>query len=199
VRAGVILAGGRSTRFGERDKALAELDGTPMIRRVATRVDSVVDDLVVNCRDAQVAPLAAALDGMEPTFARDDRPDEGPLAGIATGLRTTRARYAAVVACDMPFVDPDFVDFLFSRASGRDAAIPRPDEWLQPIQAVYRTDAMAGACERALARGDRRPVDPLSDLDAVVVGRAEIERHTTARTFENLNTPAEFDAAAQRL
>lgn len=200
VRAGVLIAGGRSTRFGDEDKAVADLAGTPMIRRVADRITDCVDELVVNCRADQVDPIGAALSGaaLSPSFAPDEEPDQGPMAGIRTGLRTATAEYAVVVACDMPFVKPDFVEYLFKQAGGHDAAVPRPDEWFQTTQAVYRADAMAEACERALVRGDRKVVKPVFDLDYVVVDREDIEQHASLRTFENLNTNEEFEAAADQ-
>jgi molybdopterin-guanine dinucleotide biosynthesis protein A len=197
MRGGLIVAGGRSTRFGDRDKAVADLAGTPMIRRVADRITPVVDELVVNCRDDQVEPIDRALTGLdlEPTFAADLEPDQGPMAGLMTGLRSVEAKYAVVVACDMPFVDPKLVEFLFERADGHDAAVPKPDEWFQTTQAVYRANAMADACEAALDRGERKIVEPLFDIDYVVVERAEIEKYASLQTFENLNTREEFDAA----
>ena len=51
--AGVIVAGGRSTRFGERDKAVADLAGTPMIRRVVDRIAGVTDELGDDVRGLQ--------------------------------------------------------------------------------------------------------------------------------------------------
>ena len=125
--AGLIIAGGRSTRFGDRDKAVADLAGTPMIRRVADRIGRVVDELVVNCRVDQIDAIEAALAGADPApaFAPDERPDEGPMAGIATGLAALNAEYALVVACDMPLVDPTFIEYLFERASGRRGACRR--------------------------------------------------------------------------
>ncbi|MFB6091681.1 MAG: molybdenum cofactor guanylyltransferase [Haloquadratum sp.] len=201
MRAGLVVAGGRSTRFGDRDKAVADLAGTPMIRRVVDRISDAVDELVVNCRDAQVDPIADALAGsdFDPTFAVDRDPDEGPMAGIARGLEAVSAEYAFVVACDMPFVAPDFVEYLFERAAGHDAAVPRPDEWYQTTQAVYRTEPMAAACRAALERGEHRIVAPLSDLEEVVVDREEIERVASLDTFENLNTREELETAAERL
>ncbi len=198
--AGVIIAGGRSTRFGERDKAVADLAGTPMIRRVADRIGGVVDELVVNCRDDQVDAIETALEGGDnaPRFAPDERPDEGPMAGIATGLAAVESEYALVVACDMPFVDPEFAAYLFERASGHDAAVARPDEWFQTTQAVYRAEPMVAACEDALDRGAGRIVEPLFDLDYVVVDREAVEARTTMETFRNLNTREEFEAAVER-
>jgi molybdopterin-guanine dinucleotide biosynthesis protein A len=200
MQSGVIIAGGRSTRFGDADKAVADLSGTPMIRRVADRIGPAVDEVVVNCRGDQRDAVAAALAGVDHTvsFALDPEPDLGPLAGIATGLDAARGTYALVVACDMPFVAPALVEHLFEQAAGHDGAVPRPDEWFQTTQAVYRADAMAAAARRALDDGDRRVVAPLADLDVVVVDRQAVETHASMETFENCNTPEEFEAAQER-
>ncbi|MFB6156759.1 MAG: molybdenum cofactor guanylyltransferase [Haloferacaceae archaeon] len=197
---GVVIAGGRSTRFGDADKAVADLAGTPMIRRVADRLSPVVDGLVVNCRPDQTSAIRDALDGYDHpvTVAEDERPDEGPVAGIMTGLRAAGSAYAAVVACDMPFLDPNFVAYLFGRARDHDAAVPRPDEWFQPIQAVYRAAPVAAACEATLDGPDSRIVTMLDRVDAVTVGPEEVAAHAAPDTFENLNTREEFEAAAER-
>ncbi|MFC4358527.1 molybdenum cofactor guanylyltransferase [Halobium salinum] len=216
MRAAVIIAGGRSTRFGDADKAVADLAGVPMTRRVADRLVTVVDRVVVNCRADQRDALERAMAGypLPVAYAVDPDPDEGPMAGIRTGVRAVAAgadeasgngaadpdAYALVVACDMPFVDPEFVDYLFERAAGHEAAVPQlDDEWFQTTQAVYRAGPMADACEAALDAGERKILAPLERLEWVVVDDAEIRARTTPETFENCNTRAEFEAATERL
>ena len=199
MRSAVIIAGGRSTRFGDRDKAVADLAGIPMIRRVADRIAPVIDELVVNCRADQVDAITKALQnyGLEPSFAVDPEPDLGPMAGIRNGLRAVTAEYAFVVACDMPFVSGPLMDYLFDRARGHDAAVPRSAEgWYQTTQAVYRASAMVNACDRALEAGDSRIVDALFELDYVEVSEDEVVEYADLRTFENLNTQSEFEGAA---
>jgi len=199
---GVILAGGRSTRFGERDKAVARLAGTPMIRRVADRIGDVVDELVVNCRPDQTPAIRSAMDGypLAVRFAEDEKPDRGPVAGLRDGLRAARGTYAVVVACDMPFVEPALLEHLQERALGHEAAVPRLDDgWFQTTQAAYHAAAMADACDGALGRGDRRTVDALGDLDYVVVDETEVRRVAGVGSFENINTHEAFEAAADRL
>ena len=217
MHSAVIVAGGRSTRFGDDDKAVAPLAGTPMIRRVADRLEPVVDEVVVNCREDQRADIENALEGypLPTAFALDPETDQGPMAGIRNGCRAAEGEYAAVVACDMPFVDPAAIDYLFDRASGEiappdgaddegappfDGAVPRlGDGWYQTTQAVYRPDAMADACDAALERGDRKILAPLSELSYAVVGEDELTDVTDLGTFDNINTKAEFDEAAARL
>jgi molybdopterin-guanine dinucleotide biosynthesis protein A len=199
---GVVLAGGRSTRFGEGDKALADLAGTPMIRRVADRLTPAVADLVVNCRPEQTPRLRTALEDypLEVSYAEDEEPDRGPTAGIRNGLRAVNSEYAFVVACDMPFVDPALVEYLFERASGHDAAVPRCDDgWYEPIHAVYAADAMADACTSALRADDSRILIAIEEIDAVIVSESEIREVASPTVFENVNTEAERAAAVERI
>ncbi|PSP45582.1 molybdenum cofactor guanylyltransferase, partial [Halobacteriales archaeon QH_10_70_21] len=60
-RAGVVVAGGRSTRMGDREKAVVELAGQPLVARIADRLAAVTDEFVVNCRADQREAIAAAL------------------------------------------------------------------------------------------------------------------------------------------
>lgn len=197
-RGGVVVAGGRSTRFGEQDKVLADLAGVPMVRRVAERL-SELDELLVSCRADQTAGIERALAGMDVRCVEDPEPDGGPVVGVRAGLRALDAEYAAVVAADMPLVDAAFLSHLFERAAGHDAAVPRHEGWLQPTQAVYRTERMAEACAAALARDDRELRVALSSLDCVVVDETERREHASPRTFTNLNTREEFAAAERAL
>lgn len=193
-RGAVVLAGGRSTRFGEQDKVLTDLAGVPMVRRVVERLADI-DELVVSCRGDQTAAIDRTLAGMEARIIEDPKPGGGPLVGARAGLGALDTEYAAVVAADMPFVDAAFLSHLFERAAGHGAAVPRHEGWLQPTQAVYRTDAMADACASALSRGDRELRAALAALDCVVVTADEIPEYADLRTFTNLNTREEFAAA----
>lgn len=201
-RTGVILAGGRSTRFGEEDKATAELGGMPLLRMVANRLVEVLDEVVVNCRPEQRPALAEVMDGypLSVQFALDEIPDRGPVAGIRNGLREATGAYALVVACDMPFVDPEFVSFLFERAASSDGAVVRLESgWLQTTQAVYHVDSMLRACNTALQTDNPRILDPLEELDVRIIEESELSAVTSLDTFENVNTKAELQQAERQL
>ncbi|WP_266077094.1 molybdenum cofactor guanylyltransferase [Haladaptatus caseinilyticus] len=199
--AAVILAGGRSTRFGEKDKAVADLAGVPMLRRVADRIEGVIDDLVINCREDQRESIVDAMrDYAQPiTFAIDRDPDRGPMAGIRSGLAACDAEYAFVVACDMPFVDSELVSYLFETAHGYEAAVPQlEDGWFQTTHAVYQPNVMVEACDIALEQDERKIIEPLFELDYRVVDAEDLREHGSLESFENINTRREFDAASQR-
>lgn len=199
-RAAVILAGGRSTRFGQQDKAIAPLAGVPLIRRVINRISPVVDEIVVNCRDEQQAPIAEVLQSVSTPlrFAIDETPDRGPLAGIATGIGAVEsAPQTFVVACDMPFCERPVVELLFELADGHDAAVPQlDDKWYQTTHAVFRTKPMGRASKRVLESGRDRIVHTFEYLDVVAVSESDIKTVGSLKTFENINTEEEFEAAA---
>lgn len=155
MRSGIVVAGGRSTRFGERDKALAEVAGDPLVRRVADGVGEVVDDFVVNCRREQVEALERALDGagVDPRFATDAVPDRGPVAGMATGLRAANGSVAVVTACDMPSLDPDFLGSMLDDVRSHSGIVPIFDDHAQPLCAVYRVAPAIETCDAVLSAG----------------------------------------------
>ena len=113
---GVILAGGRSSRFGA-DKALALLGGRPMASHVAERLAPQVDAVALNANGGAVYEtlhLAVFGDG---TDAR-----EGPLAGIIASLAYARENgfdSLVTVPCDAPVLCIDLVARL---RAARDAA-----------------------------------------------------------------------------
>lgn len=190
MRSALILAGGRSTRFGTADKALAEVDGTPLLRRVADRVDAVVDEIVVNCRSDQRDRFESVLGGLEYRMAIDPVPDGGPVAGMRAGLRVVRGQAVAVVACDMPHVDPSLFERLFEVRNG--GAIPRSDGRLLPLHAVYDARSTRVAAERTLAAGSRRLDDVVARIDPVVVDVSA--RDGDGNPFVDVDTPADLAA-----
>ncbi|WP_267640794.1 molybdenum cofactor guanylyltransferase [Haloarchaeobius amylolyticus] len=194
ARGAVVLAGGHSTRFGGPDKALAELDGVAMVRHVVDRLAAVVDSVVVPCREPQVAGIRRALVGspVETAVVVDDVPDRGPVGGLLTGVRATDAPMVAVAGCDMPRLDPEFVDWLFAESAGATGAVPVFDGERQPLCAVYRSTVTGATCLRSLAAGKRRLRDVVASVGPAVVPEETVRDRTTAATFENVNSQADL-------
>ena len=198
-RTAVVVAGGYSTRFGDHDKALAEIDGTPMLARVVNRVGSVVDSVVVSCRDDQRTAFEAAADGIDTPirFVTDPEPDGGPLVGIMSAFETVDSTYAAVVACDMPFVDPAFIEFLFSQTDGYDAVVPELDDGhRQPTHAIYPVDRTTTVAAERLAEGKRSLRGLCDELETVVIPAETVLEHTEPKSLTDVNTRETFDAVA---
>lgn len=140
---GVVLAGGDSTRFDGGNKAVAELDGRPLVAHAVRAVDAATArDPVVGVRsDAQRARIRAALpDPSRVRFVRDVEGLSGPLAGLYAAAGVVATPWLFVCACDMPLVTADSIAGLravegVERAS---AAVPRVDGRDQPLHALFR-------------------------------------------------------------
>ena len=131
----MVLAGGRSRRMGA-DKATLELQGATLLERAVRALLSDYEEVLVIAAPGQALPQIA---GQRVRILRDEYPDNGPLAGICTGLKAVEAEYCPVVACDMPFLNPRLLTFLVDIAvHGKyEAVVPEVGGQLQYLHAVY--------------------------------------------------------------
>ncbi|MCB0959046.1 MAG: NTP transferase domain-containing protein [Acidimicrobiales bacterium] len=151
------------------DKALLEVDGVALARRAARALAAGGAGEVV-----LVGASAAVGDRMAMDVVPDDRPGEGPLAGLATALRWASGRGGAevllVAACDQPDLEPALLAELVRRVDAATVAgaVPRtPDGRRHPFPAAWRVDA-AGALAQLVAGGARRMADAMAlDVEAV--------------------------------
>lgn len=117
VVGGILLAAGRSTRYGEPNKLLVAVAGEPMVRRAAR---SLVDsDLagVVAILGYEAAAVGRALGDLAVETRRNEAFAEGQHTSVASGVAVARERgWDAVVfgLGDMPFVEPATVDSLLT-------------------------------------------------------------------------------------
>lgn len=132
---GVILAGGASSRFGG-NKALALLEGRPLIAHVADVLASVFTDLLL------VTNTPAPYRFLGWPMVADSRPNQGPLAGIQAALRTMATDQACVVACDMPRIRADLLTLLANQPGNWDVALPWLASGPEPLCAVYRKSCL---------------------------------------------------------
>lgn len=158
--AGVLLAAGTSSRFGERNKLLATLHGEPLVCHAArTLAEAAVDPLVIVV-GADGDRVAAALDGLGFSVVENSTYTEGQATSVRAGVRavqdTSEAAGAVFALGDMPLVAPTSVDALVS---------------------AYRTDeatALAAACDGERGNPvlfDSRYFGVLADVDGDVGGR----------------------------
>lgn len=170
-----------------RDKASLEWEGDPLLLRVIRRLAPVTSGVWVAARPGQSLPAG--------TYRRvdDERPGEGPLAGLSRGLtaiggESSDAVPVAVAACDYPYADPRLFPALLAASPGAAAIVPLLDGRAHPLLAVWRSD-LGPACERALARGARRVREVLDESGAVELDARTLLGDAADRAFQNVNDP----------
>lgn len=200
--AAIVLCGGGSRRMGC-DKLALDFHGEPMLLRVVRLL-----------REAPaVGPIAcvAAKNQLLPDLphkvllARDRQDDCGPLEGLATGLHATSDADAVfMTTCDAPLLVPALPNHLASMLGEFDAVVPRIEEQLYPLTAVYRPTVQTIADAR-LARGQRRVIDFVAELNARYVAVDELRAADpellslrNCNTMEEYRALLEFDAKTQR-
>ncbi len=133
---GVILAGGKSLRMG-RDKALIEIDGIPLIRRLADILLGLTDHVVVSAND-RAAYKFLGLPVVTDTFN-----GQGPLAGLHAAMVHSPLPLFLVVACDLPRIHAALLRRLVQLCPGYDAVVPRTSSGqMHPLSALYRRSCL---------------------------------------------------------
>ncbi len=137
---GVILSGGSSRRFGS-DKAVTMLDGRPLIEHVYHVLTSAAHSTVISVQESgRTYPVDAE-------YVVDEWKDSGPLSGIASAFRATKAESMFVVAADLPRVSRETLqriagDFQEPVTVARNADTNR----IQPLCAIWHRGVLDELC-----------------------------------------------------
>jgi molybdopterin-guanine dinucleotide biosynthesis protein A len=188
--AGLVLAGGRSSRFGT-NKALAQFGERTLLHHALVRFSECRTSAVAVRGDGPVAEHARAL-GARTVDDAANAP-EGPLAGIAAGLAWAQAnacRHLAVSPCDAPFLRWSHYQRLFTDVEGAPAAFAVTATGDHPLCAVWSSALLPKL--RAAMFGGRHP--SVSAFLRDVGARAVLFEDT--RSFANANTPSDLAALA---
>lgn len=180
-----VLVGGYSRRLGC-DKALIRLDGITLTERVATRLATVSDDVML------VGNRLERFTGAPWRRIADEVEGFAALGGIYSSLLAARHPHVFVAGCDMPFLDTGLVRYLCSLTLGFDVVMPYIRGLPEPMHAVYSRAAIP-AIERLITSGERRILRffPEVRMRAVPEDRLrEIDRELNS--FFNVNTPEDL-------
>ncbi len=194
--AGLVLAGGRSTRFGG-EKAVALLQAKPLMLWCAQALDGVCDVVAINARRGSQSETLARSAGFSLVFDDPAHP-AGPLAGVAAGLEwatTQGCETLVTLPCDTPLVGVEQLGRLIERLKdgGPAAAYAIADGRVQGLCAAWRLD-VADHLDASLARGEHPAVHRwLGELGAAPV------LFVDPRPFDNINTPEDLASADRRL
>lgn len=127
--AALILAAGLSRRMGKANKLLAEIDGGPMVARVADAVlaSKAAPAFVVTGHEAE--RVRATLDGRLLTFLHNPDYAEGLASSLRRGIAAMPDDVDGVLVClgDMPRVTSGDIDQLiaaFNPVEGRAICVP---------------------------------------------------------------------------
>jgi molybdenum cofactor guanylyltransferase len=201
--AGIVLAGGRSSRMGT-PKADLEWHGSTLLRRTVGVISRVTDGpvVVVRAPGQALPPLPSHIEVVD-----DPCEGMGPVQGLAAGLAAiaSRAEITFVSSTDLPFLHPAFVRRVLRAAQeGADVGLPLARGYPQPLAASYRT-ALAPIAERLVAQRRLRPAFLFEECAVCRLSEADLREDPVLAALDpdldsvvNINEPADYQAARAR-
>lgn len=191
---GVILAGGRSRRYGS-PKALARLGDRSVLELVIEAHRAVVDHVILVAND----PVLYA--DYDVPRVPDEWLDAGPLGGVHAGLLQAArigATGALITPCDVPFVGTAILNALLAARERADAVLaagrgPHPYE---PLVGWYSLSLLP-LLEDALERNQLALHRLVERIEALYILPSDglAEDVDLDRALLNVNTPRDLDTA----
>lgn len=161
MRSGIILAGGKAIRAGGQEKYFFSHCGETFISRLVLTLSEIVDEIIIVGRDNTQCRRFSGIDNVR--VVADQYPGLGPVGGIHAGVTEAKGDLIFAVACDMPCVNGNVVEYLFDAAGGYDAVIPRWDNGMtEPLHAIYRRQALIERFKGGEARSMRDLMEGLT-------------------------------------
>jgi len=184
---GIVLAGGRNVRMG-RDKAALPWGNTDFLHVILHKLSSVCSELIAVTNN----PAPPHIPGVR--FVSDIISGRGPLSGIHAGLYYSSSSIAFVTACDMPFLQPKAVSWLFSQVQDWDAAVPVSDDLMEPLFACY-SKACIPFIENLLRQDIRKTQKLLPLIRCRNISYNDLRPFdTNLRFLRNINSPKDYQA-----
>jgi len=186
---GIVLAGGAGRRL-RMDKPALPFGDKRLLQLTVDVLSEICVDVLVACGRRAPEELPAVPARLVP----DGWPGRGPLGGLHAGLRAMDTEYAVVLACDMPFVNPDLLRYLLRRRSGVQAVVPVIHGAPQPLHAVY-SKACYPLAASLLSEEENRLGELLRRLDLTLVTEEELGGFDARLSVFNVNYPPDLERA----
>ncbi|MCL1929115.1 MAG: NTP transferase domain-containing protein [Treponema sp.] len=184
----VILAGGKSSRFGK-DKTLLKLNGELIVESIINKCKPLFSEIILVSNSSN----KFGIEGVKEIS--DIFKDHGPLAGIHAGIKEAKNPICFVTACDMIYFYPPLVSYLLEHSEKKDVIVPRESNGqLQPLFAIYHKQVLQQIED--LLMDNKRSI--VSLYDRVNVNYVEEDHwkditHCTYDVFCNINYPEDYE------
>lgn len=175
-----IIAGGKSKRFGQ-DKSMYLFEDKPLIRHVFDALAPVFPkiSIIADDTDKYNFPDVKAYPDIIPAL--------GPIGGIYTALHYADKGKIFICACDMPFLNSDFIEYMISVSHNCHITVPVVNNYYEPLHTVYSADCLE-LIKKIIDSGDRKVISLFDMIEVRKVSEEEISYYDDPfKMFRNIN------------
>lgn len=193
--AGIVLAGGQSSRFGE-PKALAIWKGTTFVEHIVQVMESILQDVVV-ISHTDIKERVEQLVQVPVIEDVSHYKGNGPLAGIVSGMEYIDSDWYIIMPCDAPNVSNEWITILLEQTSNEyDAVVPIINGRKQPLLAAYN-NRLKEKIYALLQEKKRSMGQLLSQCNVKYIAGEDVQANVD--WFINVNTKEEYVQAQKDL
>ena len=168
------------------NKAFIEIEGIHIIHRIYNLFKELFQETII------VTNQKDLFSNFETKIFTDLIPNKGALGGLYTGIFFSTYQYSFCVACDMPFIKKDLVQFLLEQIKKEDVIIPRTKDGLQPLHAIYSKNCL-NPIKKVIDLGKYSIIDFYDMVQVKVIYEQDfISIDPLGESFVNVNTPVEL-------
>jgi len=175
---GIVLAGGKSKRFGE-DKGLFLFRDKHLVLHALDILRPWCDELMISTN----RPDSYQVFGVK--TVKDVYPGCGPLGGIHAALSNSRFSHAAFISCDTPFIPTEIYPYLLENMADHQAIMPVHGKYVETMCAIYHKSSLP-SIEIAIEAKKYKILEALKAMDVRFIN-IENESFFHAEIFHNIN------------
>lgn len=176
-----------------KNKAFLEFDGKPLIERNLDILKSLFNEVLISSNTPEL------YKSYHEKVVQDRYRESGPFGGLHVCLEEAKNEYAFFVACDIPILNGELIQFMASLTKGYECVVPRTEDGLHPLFAIYHKSCLP-KIEDFLQVGHFKVIDLIPQLSVRYVDESELACFGDPHMLMyNVNTPVEWSKFKNKL
>ena len=177
----VILAGGKSSRM-KFDKQFLNIKGIRLM-------DSLIDKLKLEFEEIIIVTNKKEFyKDYKIKIVSDEIKDKGPLSGIHIGLKEASSEYVYFIACDMPIVNLEYINYMKNIITDVDVCVTRSQNHIEPLNSFYNK-SIINKIEEYIDNDRRSLFSFINSIDSMYIDEGKAREFSPNwDMFKNLNT-----------
>lgn len=176
---GVILAGGKSKRFGS-DKSLQYIGEITFIEKISSLLKKYFKEVVISANDIEKYSFLGL------PIITDEIENRGPLGGIYSVLKNQNKNLFAI-ACDLPLVDEALIEEILNSTSNDPIIFATTIDFFQPLCGIYKKELLQNL-ENYLQTGNNSVMSFVKNIRHTIVLNEGVTNQ-----LANINTISDYE------